>query len=229
MYGDEDLEGRAFFTVGLQFSFMPDPAPGISGFPDREDLYNFVLGSAVLAAAFAAFYGEFELNTAFFYISASAVVLATREFGVRAAANVLDGYVSLELSGEGSTTTLFGAIISVITGLPIILLFPVYSDVSRKKYEQWGRSIDVVWAAYKFKIARWGVVALLAGFMIAGSFGFDRVAQMFALFAFFQMMPFDYSGIPTGPLDGAEILRWSGFWWLFLTGLSLLMIALTVI
>lgn len=208
---------------------MVEQDPGISGFPDREDVYNFVLGTGVLAAAFAAFYGEFEVGSAVFYLSASAAVLATREFGVRAAANVLDGYASLEVSSEGSTATLFGAIISVITGLPVILLFPVYSEVSRKRYEQWGRSTDVVWAMYKFKIARWAVAALLAGFVLAGSFGFEKVAQMYALFAFFQMLPFDYSGIPTGPLDGAEILRWSGFWWLLFTGISLLMIALTVI
>ena len=197
--------------------------------PDREDVYNFVLGSGILAAAFAAFYGEFQVSHAAFYLTASAVVLGTREFGVRAAANVLDGYASLEVSSSGSTTTLFGAIISVITGLPVLLLFPVYSEVSRKRYEQWGRSTDVVWAMYKFKIARWAVAALLIGFVAATSFGFSQLAQMYALFAFFQVMPFDYSGIPTGPLDGAEILRWSGFWWLFLTGTSLFMIALTVL
>lgn len=208
---------------------MVDTGPGISGLPDKDDLYSFVIGTAVLAAAFAAFYGEFEVGKAVFYLSASGVVLATREFGIRAAANVLDGYASLEVSSEGSTTSLFGAIISVLTGLPVILLFPVYSDVSRKRYEQWGRSTDVVWAMYKFKIARWAIAALFVGFVVASSSGFDKVSQMFALFAFFQMMPFDYSGIPTGSLDGAEILRWSGFYWLLFTGISLLMIALTVI
>lgn len=208
---------------------MPAQGPGISGMPDRDDVYNFVLGSGILAAAFAAFYGEFQVSHAAFYLAASAVVLGTREFGVRAAANVLDGYASLEVSSSGSTTTLFGAIISVITGLPVLLLFPVYSEVSRKRYEQWGRSTDVVWAMYKFKIARWAVAALLIGFVAATSFGFSQLAQMYALFAFFQLMPFDYSGIPTGPLDGAEILRWSGFWWLFFTGTSLFMIALTVL
>lgn len=208
---------------------MPTERPGISGMPDREDIYNFVLGSGILAAAFAAFYGEFQFSHAAFYLAASAVVLGTRELGVRAAANVLDGYASLEISSSGSTTTLFGAIISVITGIPVLLLFPVFSEVSRKRYEQWGRSTDVVWALYKFKIARWAVAALLIGFVAAGSFGFSQLAQMYALFAFFQLMPFDYSGIPTGPLDGAEILRWSGFWWLLFTGTSLLMIALTVV
>jgi len=206
-----------------------DTAPGISGVPDKQDMYNFLIATGVLASAFAAFYGEFRIGRSLFYLSSSALILAFREFGVRAAANVLDGYASLELSNEGSTTTLLGAIMSVVTGLPLILLFPIYSEVSRKKYEQWGRSTDVVWAMYKFKIARWAIVSLFAGFLLTSSFGLERVSQMFALFAFFQMMPFDYRSIPTGPLDGAEILRWSGFYWLLFTGISLLMIAITVI
>lgn len=208
---------------------MATQGPGISGVPDREDIYNFFLGTGILAGAFASFYGQFQVSNALFYLGASALVLGTREFGIRAAANVLDGYASLEISSSGSTTTLFGAIVSVITGLPVLLLFPVYSEVSRKRYEQWGRSTDVVWAMYKFKISRWAVLALLGGFIVVRSLGFNQVSQMYALFAFFQLMPFDYSGIPTGPLDGAEILRWSGFWWLLLTGTSLLLIALTVV
>lgn len=213
----------------MQFLDMVDSVPSISGAPDKQDIYNFVIGTGVLASAFAAFYGEFELTKAFFYIGSSALILGFREFGIRAAANVLDGYASLEISNPGSTTTLFGAILSVVTGLPVILLFPIYSEVSRKQYEQWGRSVDVIWAQYKFEIARWAIVALFAGFLITSSLGFERVSQMFALFAFFQLLPFDYSGIPTGPLDGAHILRWSGFYWLLFTGLSLLMIALTVV
>ena len=208
---------------------MVDSVPDISGIPDKQDAYNFVIATGVLASAFAAFYGEFEFGTALFYISSSALVLGFRELGVRVAANLLDGYASLEVSNDGSTTTLLGAIMSVVTGLPLILLFPVYSEVSRKKYEQWGRSVDVIWAQYKFEISRLAIVALFAGFIITSSFGLDRVSQMFALFAFFQMMPFDYRSIPTGPLDGAEILRWSGFYWLLFTGISLLMIAITVI
>jgi hypothetical protein len=118
---------------------------------------------------------------------------------------------------------------SVVTGLPLIFLFPVYSEVSRKKYEQWGRSVDVVWAQYKFEVARLAILSLFVGFLITVSIGLERVSQMFAIFTFFQLMPFDYRGIPTGPLDGAEILRWSGFYWLLFTGISVVMIAVTVI
>ena len=228
MYGYEDIAGR-FFDCRYLLVVMSVEAPEISGLPDSSDLFNFVLGTGVLAAAFAAFYGQLELSSVLFYVLAGGAVLATRELGVRIAANLLDGYASLEVSSPGSTVTVFGAILSVVTGLPIILLFPVYSEVSRKRYEQWGRSTDVVWAMYKFKIARLALSMLIIGFAVSTVLGFSMLAQMYALFAFFQALPFDYSGIPTGPLDGAEILRWSGFWWMFFTGVSILMITFSVV
>ena len=204
-------------------------SPEISGAPDFEDFKNFSVASLVLAVAFAAFYGEFTNIAGYaFFISGSAVVLFFRELGVRSAVNLLDGYVDLELAMDGSTTTLFGAILAVASSLPLILLFPVYSSVSRKQYEQWGKSTDVIWALYKFKIAKWGISMLFIGYALSSALGFNRLAQMFAVFTFFQMMPFDYSSIPTGPLDGAEIIRWSGFYWLLFTGLSIVALAFTL-
>lgn len=203
--------------------------PEISGMPDAGDLKNFFTASLVTSVAFAAFYGEFSDVSAYvFFIPAAAAVIFTRELGVRAAVNVLDGYVDLEVSSEGATTTLFGAIMSVVSGLPVLLLFPLYSSPSRVKYENWAKAVDVVWAHYKFWIAASGIAMLFAGYFVSLGLEASRLAQMFALFTFFQMMPFDYSGIPTGPLDGAEIIRWSGFYWLFFTGLSLLGMALTI-
>lgn len=203
--------------------------PEISGIPDYQDLKNFSVASMVLALAFSAFYGDFtDIGRYPFFILGSASVLFFRELGVRSAVNLLDGYVDLELAGDGCTTTLFGGIMAVVSGLPLILLFPVYSSVSRKQYENWGKSTDVIWALYKFKVAKWSVSGLFLGYIIFYSLGLNTLAQMTALFTFFQMMPFDYSGIPTGPLDGAEIIRWSGFYWLTFTGLSILAIAFTM-
>ncbi len=204
-------------------------SPEISGAPDFEDFKNFSVASLVLAVAFAAFYGEFtNISEYVFFISGSAVILFFRELGVRSAVNLLDGYVDLELAMDGATTTLFGAILAVASSLPLILLFPVYSSVSRKQYEQWGKSTDAIWALYKFKIAKWGVSTLFVGYALASVLGFNTLAQMFAIFTFFQMMPFDYSGLPTGPLDGAEIIRWSSFYWLLFTGLSVVALVFTL-
>lgn len=203
-------------------------APEMSGVPDRDDLVNFALASAVTAVAFSAFYQEFNASVAGFYLGAGALILATRELGIRSAIYILDGYVDLEISSEGATFSVLGAILAVVSGLPIIFLFPIYSSASRKKYEQWGKSTDVIWALYKFKVAKWGILALITGFIISFSMGMTQLAQMYAVFTFFQMLPFDYSGIPSGPLDGAEIIRWSGAYWLFFTGISLFFLAITL-
>lgn len=203
-------------------------APEVSGVPDVEDLKNFVVASLVTGLAFAAFYQEFTVSGLVFFAFASAAVIFSREVGVRAAVNILDGYVDLKVSRPGATTTLFGAIVSIASGIGVILLFPIFSEASRKQYEQWGKSTDVIWARYKFYISALGITALLASWIVFYSFEMMRIAQMYGLFAFFQMMPFDYSGIPTGPLDGAEIIRWSGFYWLLFTGLSLFAIVLTL-
>ena len=202
--------------------------PEISGVPDLEDFKNLLLASAVTGLAFAAFYSDFSVQSLSFTVVASGLIIFSREVGVRTAVNLLDGYVDLEVSSSGSTTTLFGAIISVATGLGVILLFPLYSEVSRKDFENWGKEIDVIWSRYEFYVSALGIVALLLSWLVVYSLGFNKLAQMYGIFAFFQMMPFDYSGIPTGPLDGAYIIRWSGFYYLTLTGLSLLSIVLTV-
>lgn len=225
MYGAEDLE--AFFILQIEKLFcMSDPE--ISALPDLEDLKNFLIASIVTGLAFSAFYNDFSFTGLSFFVASSGIVIFSRELGVRTAVNLLDGYVDLEVSSPGVTTTLFGAIISVATGLGVILLFPIYNSISRKKFENWGKSTDSIWARYQFYISALGIVALLSSWLVANSLGFNRLAQMYGIFAFFQMLPFDYSGIPTGPLDGAYIIRWSGFYWLMLTGLSLLAIAFTL-
>ncbi|WP_414838209.1 hypothetical protein ACK3SF_02305 [Candidatus Nanosalina sp. VS9-1] len=203
-------------------------APEISGFPDAEDGKNFVVASIVTGLAFAAFYQDFTVSGLAFFSLASAAIVFSREVGVRSAVNLLDGYVDLEVSSSGATTTLFGAILSIASGIGVILLFPLFSEASRERYEQWGKSTDVIWARYSFYISALGIVALLFSWFITYSLELTQLAQMYGIFAFFQMMPFDYSGIPTGPLDGAKIIRWSGFYWLLFTGLSLLAIVLTL-
>lgn len=202
--------------------------PEISGVPDLGDLKNFFIASAVTGLAFAAFYSDFSVEGILFFALGSGMIVFSREVGIRTAVNLLDGYVDLEVSSSGSTTTLFGAIVSVVTGFGVILLFPLYNSISRKSFENWGKGTDVIWARYEFYISSLGIVALLVSWLIANSLGFTRLAQMYGIFTFFQMLPFDYSGIPTGPLDGAYIIRWSGFYWLMFTGMSLLATGLTL-
>jgi len=202
--------------------------PEISGFPGPEDIKNFLLAGIVTGMSFAAFFGSFDVFGVLRYTFLSFLVLLARETGVRMVVYKLDGYVDLLLSKEGASTSLVTAIGAAVTGLPLLALFPVETSVSRKAYENWGKSVDVIWARYEFYISAVAVlVPLITGFLTLG-FGFDRLAHVSGLFCLFQMMPFDYRSIPTGKLDGADIIRWSGFYWLFLTGTSILLIALSL-
>lgn len=179
-----------------------------------DELNNLVVAGLVVAASFLAFRHSFGLKTIVFYMIVSFLVLGVREFGQRAVAQLMDAQVELELSPEGSVTSIFGAILATVTGLPIILLFPVTNSYDIEKYEQWGKDIDAMWAKREYWLASSGITALLLGWGISYSLGMSQIAAAFSMFTMFQLMPFDYSQIPTGKLDGATIIRWSGFVWL---------------
>ncbi len=193
-----------------------------------EEIQYLVVASLVTGAALTAYSGELELVNGVLWSVASLLVILTRELGQRTLAEWIDAYVDMELSLSGSGTTLLAAIISVMTQLPIILLFPLANSFSGKKYEHWGKSIDAVWMKRQYWIVSGGLVALLAGWTITYSLGISRAAEAYILFTLFQMMPFDYEGIPTGCLDGAYVLRWSGLMWLLITGITVLGLALTL-
>ncbi|MFB6204186.1 MAG: hypothetical protein ABEJ75_00915 [Candidatus Nanohaloarchaea archaeon] len=194
---------------------------------DMQDVKNFVIASVVLGAAFASFYHEYTVNAAIYYLGLGALVLLVREAGMRLIAQWMESYSDLSVSRQGAITTLFGAILAVLTGWPVLLLFPVYSNMSSKKYEQWGKSTDSVWMKRQFWFHLAAVVSLLIGWAVFYSYSLMGVAQAFALFAFFQAMPLDYSLIPSGDLDGAYILRWSGFIWLLTMGTSIIAVVLS--
>lgn len=111
---------------------------------------------------------------------------------------------------------------SFLTSLPIILLFPLFNDYDVESYEHWAKSIDAMWIKRKFWIASGGILSLFLGWGILWSTGLKTGAEIFSLFLVFQLLPFDYSQIPTGALDGSIIIRWSGFIWLVMMGLAIL-------
>lgn len=193
-----------------------------------EEAQYLGVASLITGAAFTAYSGELSVWNTLSWLAVSVLVILTRELGQRTLAEWIDAYVEVELSLEGATTTLVAAIFSVITSLPILLLFPLTNSFSGKKYEHWGKSIDAIWMKRQYWIACGGILALMAGWTLSYVIGLGRAAEGFALFSLFQLMPFDYEGIPTGCLDGAYILRWNAFYWLFLTGLSLLFLVVTV-
>lgn len=194
--------------------------------PDTEELNYFVVAVLVVGAAFTAFRGVPGWRTGLSYLGIAALVLLTREIGQRVIAQWMDAQVEMKLSVEGSVLTVLGSILAVLTNLPFILLFPVSNSFSMVSYEQWGKDIDVVWSKREAQYVSGGIVALLFGWFVSYSLGYTYTAQAFSLFTLFQLLPFDYSGIPTGKLDGAYILRSSGFRWITFFTVTLITLAL---
>ncbi len=194
--------------------------------PSIEELNYFVIASVVVGAALTAFHGVFEPRVGVFYVFIGALTILLREFGQRMIAQWMDAEVELELSPDGSITTVVGAIISVLTGLPVILLFPVTNRYDVESYEHWGKSIDAMWIKREFWLVSGGIIALLIGWIISYSVGFEELSAAISFFTFFQLMPFDNGSIPTGKTDGATILKMSGFYWSIFMALTLISFAL---
>ncbi len=197
--------------------------------PSADDIKAFLLSSALISAAFIVFYENYTASAALTTVLGSVMVLLAREIGQRTIAQWMDAYVELEISQEGSVTTVLGIIITALTNLPLLLLFPLQSEFEGHKYEQWGKSVDAIWAKRQYWLVSGGMVGMLVFSLITLVAGFTQTAQMSIYFGTLQLLPFDFWGIPTGELDGAYILRWSGFAWLALMGTNLILLGLTLI
>lgn len=190
--------------------------------PSVDELNNFVGATLVVAVAFIAFKDALTIEGAVFYTAVSAIVLLTREIGQRLIAHWMEAQVELVMSLEGSLTTLFGALMSFVTNLPIIFLFPVFNSSDVESYQHWGKSIDAMWLKRKYWIVSGGVVSMLLFWSFFQVINMPAVSEAVSIFLVFQLLPFNYSNIPTGPLDGSIVIQWSGFMWLIYMGSALL-------
>lgn len=195
--------------------------------PTVDDVTAFVISAVAISAAFIAFYDNYNLVSAAATVLGSTLVLLARELGQRTVAQWMEAYVELEISDEGVAITIFGALVTALTSLPLLMLFPLQSEFSGRKYEQWGKSVDAIWAKRQYWLVTGGITSLMIFYVLSFVAGFNQLAQMTAYFTIMQMLPFDFWAIPTGELDGAYMLRWSGFTWIALMGLNIVFLALT--
>lgn len=194
--------------------------------PSIDELNYFVVAVLVVAAGLSAYSQTYDIFGIGFYLLTGFFALLTREIGQRAIGQWMDAQVTLHLSAEGAIVTVLTAMVSVITSLPLLLLVPVWNSFDVEGYEHWGKSIDAMWMKREYWLASGGILALFLAWIILFLTGFSSTAKIFSLFTIYQLLPFDYSGIPTGTLDGAYILKQSGFIWLVLFGLSLVSYAI---
>lgn len=190
--------------------------------PTVDDLNSFAVGTVAIAASFLAVESSLTLDSVLLYTGAAVSAMFFRELGQRTIAQWMQAQVDLEVSMEGLGTTAFGAITSILTGWPVILLFPIFNEYDLESYEHWGKSIDAMWLKRKYWIVSGGVVSMFLGWYVLNWLGFETAAGVISLFMIFQLLPFDYSNIPTGSLDGAIVIRWSGFIWLIFMGSAIL-------
>lgn len=197
---------------------------GESAFSVSIEEFNYlVIAGIVSGAAFTAWSGSLNINSAFLYTGSAFLALLLREFGQRMIAQWQHGKVNLSLSAEGSMTTVFGSMIAVVTGLPFLVVFPVTSSFDMESYEQWGKHIDAMWSKRATWVVYGGIFSLLTGSFLAGQLGLPVVSDVLAIFTAFQLLPFDYKNIPTGTLDGAYIMKQNCPYWLLLMSTALLL------
>ncbi len=194
--------------------------------PQEHEIKNFLIATFTLTIAFLAYQYSLGVQQILFLAITSITILLAREIGQRVIAQWMDAYIELEVSQEGLSTTFLGAIIAGLTGWGILLLFPIESKFSGHKYEHWGKSVDSIWAKRQYWLASGGIIGLIIFAIVLALLGFTNAANLAAIFALFQLLPFDYEAIPTGTLDGAYILRWSGFTWTGLMGITTILVVL---
>lgn len=191
--------------------------------PEKKDLKNLLIATTIITIAFAAYRTQTEILGILKLLGISVLILATRDIGQRILAQWMDAYIDVEIDQEGAGVTIIAAIIAAATNISLIILVPIYSTFSGHKYEQWGKSVDAVWAKRQYWLATGGILSLITLLLITLILGFHTITVLAGIFTFYQLLPLDYSGIPTGTLDGAYILRWSGYTYLILTGTTILL------
>jgi hypothetical protein len=191
-----------------------------------DEVKNFLLASIVIAAGLIAFDRIYEPLHMLKYVLLAPLLLLMREIGHRVTAYYMTSYVDLEFSKTGGIMSLAAAMFAVLLNLPIILLFPVYSEFRNTQYESWGYEIDVIWAKREYWFASVGTICVMMLWPVFFYLGWNDLATAVGLFTFFQMIPFRKNSITEGATDGAYILLHSGFVWVMLLGLSVVLAAL---
>jgi len=190
--------------------------------PSQKDIKNFLLSGLVVGAAYAAFKEVTSFQSILILLFFGLITVFSREIGQRIVGQWMDAQVDLEISMPGTTVTIIAAILSYISTLNLAFVVPVFSKFSGESYEQWGKSVDAIWAKRKYWIVSSGIATLLTAWIVSYSAGITQLAEMIALFTFFQLLPLDAEKGISGKLDGVHIILWSGFMWLIFMGLTII-------
>lgn len=192
----------------------------------KEERNALLTAVIIVGFAYQAFSGIVTLSSLPFFLVAATIAVLVRELGQRVFAEYIDATVHAELSREGIMATVFGGIVSVLSGLPVIFLLPLTNSYESVEYEQWGKSVTGLWMKREFWMASGGIIALFLFAILAAFLNVERIPDYLLIFSAFQLIPLDHEKIPAGLLDGVYILRQSGFYWLTYISITLVALAL---
>jgi formate-dependent nitrite reductase membrane component NrfD len=196
--------------------------------PSEEDVKNFLLGGLTVGVVFAAYKQVSGFQSFALFLVFGLIALFFREVGQRVIAHWMEAEVDSGFSAEGAVTSILIGAFSYISTFNLVWLTPVFSEFSNKSYEHWGKSIDAIWAKRQYWLVSGGFLTLFTGWILSYSLGFENLAEITALFTFFQLLPLDAEKKVCGDLDGTYLIMWSGFIWLIFTGLTIIMMVLSI-
>lgn len=192
----------------------------------EEERRAILIAIIVSAFAYQAHSGLVTIGSLHEFIAIGTAAVLVRELGQRTVAEYIDAKVQVELSREGLLATVFGGLTAALSGLPVIILFPLTSRFEAVEYSQWGKSIRGAKMRREFWLASGGIVALYITAVATSVLGLGELPDYLLIFAAFQLVPFDHEDLPAGLLDGVYILRQNGLYWLFYTFTILVTLAL---
>lgn len=193
--------------------------------PDRQDLVNLGIGLIATTVAFIGLNLDLGFNGVLTAFITAFLAIGMREAGQRTVAHFIVADVDVNLSKPGTGTTFLGAVAGFFASFPFALIFPIYNSYSNKRYESWGKDIDVVWTKRRYWIASMGMIFMLLTAWIAYGLNAFNVSRGICIFVLFQLVPLKETRLIEGDLDGAHILIHSGFSWVGFIAFAILGVA----
>lgn len=192
-----------------------------------KSVEQYLLPVLVVFSAFLGYFAEFTLEQGVKLFLVSGLAFGLREIGQRVIAQWMEAYVEQSFEPEASVMTLIIALFSATSSWALALILPVTTSFSVKKHEQWGKGVDAMWHKREYWLAAGGIISLTLASTISLNLDLFLVAQALTVFTLSQMIPLR-DLLVDGTTDGGYILLHSSFSWLILTGINIMIFALTL-
>lgn len=189
----------------------------------KQKTKKYVLPGIMIGIGLTGYFQNFQPFNLAKYLIIGFSVFAVRETSQRLIARYMAASVETKFSIEGTSVTLLTAAFSTAAKVPFALLIPCTNSFSQKRYEHWGKAVDAMWSKRQFWVATTGTTVLTLTAALFHGLNYDIIVQGFTLFTLTNLIPLRDLLIE-GSTDGTYILFHSGFTYLLLAGLNIVML-----